>query len=77
MRCVLIGIEGEGVGLRIGQCGCGLECIDGRCYDYQGLAIASDFLFVMAYDLRSQIYDLQDCIASANSPIARVDAGLT
>ena len=31
----------------------------------------------MAYDLRSQIYDLQDCVASANSPIARVDAGLT
>lgn len=52
-------------------------CIDGRCYDYEGLAMASDFLFVMAYDLRSQIYDLQDCIASANSPIARVDAGLT
>ena len=52
-------------------------CIDGRCYDYQGLAMASDFLFVMAYDLRSQIYDLEDCVASANSPIARVDEGLT
>ncbi|CAF1210743.1 unnamed protein product [Adineta ricciae] len=52
-------------------------CIDGRCYDYQGLARVSDFLFVMAYDLRSQIYDLNDCIASANSPIARVAAGLT
>ncbi|CAF1246887.1 unnamed protein product [Rotaria sordida] len=51
-------------------------CIDGRCYDYTGLASASDFLFVMAYDLRSQIYDLNDCIASANSPIARVAAGL-
>ncbi len=52
-------------------------CIDGRCYDYTGLASASDFLFVMAYDLRSQMYDLNDCIASANSPIARVAAGLT
>ena len=52
-------------------------CIDGRCYDYQGLANASDFLFVMAYDLRSQMYALNDCIASANSPIARVAAGLT
>lgn len=31
----------------------------------------------MAYDLRSQMYDLHDCIASANSPIARVAAGLT
>jgi hypothetical protein len=30
----------------------------------------------MAYDLRSQMYDLNDCIASANSPIARVAAGL-
>jgi hypothetical protein len=30
----------------------------------------------MAYDLRSQIYNLSDCIASANSPIARVAAGL-
>ncbi|CAF1326622.1 unnamed protein product [Adineta steineri] len=52
-------------------------CDDGRCYDYTGLADASDFLFVMAYDLRSQIYDLNDCIASANSPIARVEGGLT
>ena len=52
-------------------------CIDGRCYDYTGLGSASDFLFVMAYDMRSQIYDLTDCIASANSPVARVGDGLT
>lgn len=52
-------------------------CIDGRCYDYTGLGSASDFLFVMAYDMRSQIYDLTDCIASANSPVARVADGLT
>lgn len=31
----------------------------------------------MAYDLRSQIYNLTDCIASANAPIDRVAAGLT
>ena len=31
----------------------------------------------MAYDLRSQIYGLNDCIASANSPVARVASGLT
>lgn len=31
----------------------------------------------MAYDLRSQMYNLNDCIASANSPVARVAAGLT
>lgn len=51
-------------------------CIDGRCYDYTGLGIVSDFLFVMAYDLRSQIYNLQDCVASANAPLLRVIAGL-
>jgi Di-N-acetylchitobiase len=39
--------------------------------------MASDYLFVMAYDLRSQIYDVNDCIASANSPIARINAGLS
>lgn len=31
----------------------------------------------MAYDMRSQMFDLNDCIASANSPVARVAAGLT
>lgn len=31
----------------------------------------------MAYDMRSQMYDLNDCIASANSPVARAAAGLT
>ena len=52
------------------------NCIDGRCYDAAGLAAASDFLFVMSYDLRSQIYNMTDCVASANSPIHRVAAGL-
>ena len=50
--------------------------IDGRFYDAAGLAAASDFLFVMSYDMRSQIYNMSDCVASANSPLHRVAAGL-
>jgi len=50
------------------------NCIDGRCYDYGGLAEASDFLFAMDYDLRSQI--LGSCIASANAPLSLVEEGM-
>jgi len=49
--------------------------IDGRYYDIPGMANASDLLFVMAYDERSQIFD--QCIASANSPVALDNLGLT
>ena len=52
-------------------------CKDKRCYDYTGLADASDFLFVMGYDVQSQIFHLKDCIASANAPIVSLQAGLT
>jgi hypothetical protein len=31
----------------------------------------------MGYDVRSQIFHLKDCIASANAPIASLQAGLT
>nr|CCA27450.1 DiNacetylchitobiase putative [Albugo laibachii Nc14] len=48
--------------------------IDGRYYDWNALAEAADFLFVMSYDMRSQIY--YQCIASANSPLALVRKGL-
>jgi di-N-acetylchitobiase len=41
--------------------------IDGRAYDYKRLADASDLLYLMVYDTRSQIYD--QCLASANSPV--------
>ncbi len=34
--------------------------------DYAGLAAATDFLIMMDYDMRSQIFG--PCIASANSP---------
>jgi len=40
--------------------------IDGRAYDYVGLSAASDLLYLMVYDTRSQIYG--QCIASANAP---------
>lgn len=40
--------------------------IDGRNYDWVGISEACDFMFVMAYDTRSQIFGR--CIASANTP---------
>lgn len=43
--------------------------IDGRGYNARGLSEASDLLYIMDYDTRSQIFDR--CIASANSPSAR------
>ncbi|KAI9905371.1 hypothetical protein PsorP6_013607 [Peronosclerospora sorghi] len=48
--------------------------IDGRYYSWRELSVATDFLFVMAYDMRSQVYDA--CIAGANSPFALVKQGL-
>jgi di-N-acetylchitobiase len=42
------------------------KCIDGRCYNYTGIADACDFLFVMSYDEQSQIWS--ECIAAANAP---------
>jgi len=50
------------------------NCIDKRCYDYAGLANATDFLIMMDYDMRSQIFG--PCVASANSPPDLVVAGL-
>jgi len=48
--------------------------IDGRAYDYPGLALGSDLLYIMAYDTRSQIYD--QCIASANTPLGIAQRGI-
>ncbi|CAI5735134.1 unnamed protein product [Peronospora destructor] len=48
--------------------------VDGRYYPWRELSIAADFLFVMSYDMRSQVYDA--CIAGANSPLALVKQGL-
>ena len=41
------------------------NCIDGRCYQYAELALVTDYLVVMSYDERSQIYG--PCVAGANS----------
>ncbi|EGB12190.1 chitinase [Aureococcus anophagefferens] len=41
--------------------------VDGRGYPMNALADASDLLYVMDYDTRSQIFDA--CIASANAPL--------
>ncbi|KAK3589262.1 hypothetical protein CHS0354_008326 [Potamilus streckersoni] len=51
------------------------DCIDLRCYDYLGISLVSDFVFVMAYDEQSQI--LGKCIAKSNSDYSRTKAGLT
>jgi di-N-acetylchitobiase len=40
--------------------------IDGRFYDYKALADATDYLYQMCYDTRSQVFD--QCVASANAP---------
>lgn len=48
--------------------------IDGRNYNFLALADASDLLYVMVYDTRSQIFD--KCIASANAPLALAKRGL-
>ena len=49
--------------------------IDGRGYPYDELADASDLLYVMDYDTRSQIYDSQ-CIAGSNAPFPGMVLGL-
>jgi di-N-acetylchitobiase len=46
----------------------------GRDYDYEGLAAGSDFLYIMGYDTRAQIFGR--CIASANSPPAALEHGV-
>jgi len=50
------------------------KCIDGRCYDFLGLSKIVEFLIVMDYDMRSQIFG--PCIASANSPPALISDGM-
>eukprot|EP01026_Neomeris_dumetosa_P080747 TRINITY_DN8984_c0_g1_i4.p1 TRINITY_DN8984_c0_g1~~TRINITY_DN8984_c0_g1_i4.p1 ORF type:complete len:270 (+),score=19.00 TRINITY_DN8984_c0_g1_i4:1-810(+) len=48
--------------------------VDNRYYDWIGLANAADILFVMAYDMQSQIWGR--CVASANSPPALINKGI-
>lgn len=49
--------------------------IDGRGYPTSKLADASDLLYVMDYDTRSQIYDSQ-CIAGPNAPYPGMVKGI-
>ncbi|XP_037091684.1 di-N-acetylchitobiase-like [Pollicipes pollicipes] len=51
------------------------DCIDGRCYDFVGLHNFTDMLFVMGYDLRSQVVS-KECLAGANAPLNRTLAGV-
>ena len=48
--------------------------IDGRNYDIAAFAAASDLLYVMDYDTRSQIIDA--CVAGANAPYFGMTHGL-
>ncbi|XP_067846976.1 di-N-acetylchitobiase-like [Heptranchias perlo] len=49
------------------------DCIDGRCYDFLRIANSSDFLFVMSYDMQSQMWD--NCFAKANAPYYQTLSG--
>lgn len=53
------------------------DCIDKRCYDYPELAKWTDFLVVMAYDERSQIFDSGLCLAGANSDYIKTQEGIS
>lgn len=50
------------------------KCIDGRCYNYASIAAATDFVVIMAYDERSQIFGA--CTASANSALPTTARGV-
>jgi hypothetical protein len=50
------------------------NCIDGRCYQYAELALVTDYLVVMSYDERSQIYG--PCVAGANSGYNTTTTGI-
>ena len=47
----------------------------GRQYDYYTLSISSDYLYIMDYDINTQIFDSQ-CMARANSPYLTTQRGI-
>lgn len=49
--------------------------IDDRWYDYKSIALYTDFLVIMSYDERSQIWT-GPCVAGANSANATTSAGV-
>eukprot|EP01060_Flectonema_neradi_P014557 TRINITY_DN2119_c0_g1_i1.p1 TRINITY_DN2119_c0_g1~~TRINITY_DN2119_c0_g1_i1.p1 ORF type:complete len:386 (+),score=84.16 TRINITY_DN2119_c0_g1_i1:77-1234(+) len=48
--------------------------IDGRWYDNKGLADASDLLYMMVYDTRSQVFE--QCIAAPNAALPLAERGI-
>ena len=50
------------------------NCIDRRCYQYDEIAKYTDFVVIMAYDERSQIFG--PCTASANSALPTTAMGI-
>lgn len=51
------------------------DCIDVRCYDYLQISEIVDYLFIMSYDTRSQIFS-DNCTAGPNSAVAVVRHGV-
>jgi di-N-acetylchitobiase len=45
------------------------NCIDDRCYDYAALARVTDLMFIMSYDLPSQVFPPQPCVALPCTPL--------
>jgi len=50
--------------------------IDGRIYPYLELSYAVDLIYVMMYDMQSQIWN-SPCIANANSPLDGIKHGIS
>ena len=50
--------------------------VDNRDYDYASLATAADLLFVMGYDVRSQVFTSGPCTAGPNAGLPQVTDGL-
>eukprot|EP01060_Flectonema_neradi_P026927 TRINITY_DN36571_c0_g1_i1.p1 TRINITY_DN36571_c0_g1~~TRINITY_DN36571_c0_g1_i1.p1 ORF type:complete len:389 (+),score=57.43 TRINITY_DN36571_c0_g1_i1:82-1248(+) len=48
--------------------------IDGRWYDIKGLADASDLLYMMVYDTRSQVFE--QCVAAPNAALPLAENGI-
>jgi di-N-acetylchitobiase len=51
--------------------------IDVRFYDYRALAVLTDFLVIMDYDTRSQVFNVTECLAGPNAPAYTVLDGIS
>ena len=52
------------------------NCIDGRCYDYWQISQWTDFVIIMAYDERSQVFGSGTCLSGANSNFIKTQQGI-